>query len=554
MLLSCVLLLTFAFARATLPPSCDSQVYCTGPLLHTVQMARIFNDSKTFVDMKIRNSEQIALENYNAMMNATNNAPTQDQIKQFVSENFDAGNELEDWSPPDFVAEPKFLKNVRDTDLRAFGKDVVALWTFLARKVKPEVSTNPRQYSLMPLPNGFIIPGGRFKEIYYWDTYWIIRGLLISEMHSTARGMIENLMFLVKRLGHVPNGSRVYYTERSQPPLLTKMVFQYMSYTNDTDWLKQNIDVLDNELDYWIKHRQVQVQDKLGVTHKLYQYNAPSYGPRPESYREDFETASATSNPNQTYVELKSGAESGWDFSSRWIFDAEGGSNANLTNIHTRRLVPVDVNAFIYDAYHMLSQLYRSIGNLYKAKQWERQAIAVQTAITSVLWNEQAGVWQDFDLKLKKHRDFFYVSNVAPLWVNMGDVTSNKRTVQKIMKYLIKEGIENFPGGTPSSLVHSGEQWDMPNAWPPLQAIIVQGLHAADDEAANKLAEDLASAWVRANHIGYQTTKEMFEKYDAIVPGQFGGGGEYTVQEGFGWTNGVLLEFLEMFGDILKLE
>lgn len=504
--------------------------------------------------MKIKHSEQIALENYDAMMKETNNEPTQDQIKQFVSDNFEQGNELEDWSPSDFVAEPEFLKNIRDKDLRAFGKDVVALWDFLARKVKPEVAENPSQYSLMPLPNGFIIPGGRFKEIYYWDTYWIIRGLLISEMHSTARGMIENLMFLVKRLGHIPNGSRVYYTERSQPPLLTKMVYQYMSYTNDTEWLKQNIDVLEKELEYWIKHRQIQVEDKHGVKHKMYQYNAPSYGPRPESYREDVETASATKNPNQTYVELKSGAESGWDFTSRWIFDAEGGNHANLTEIQVTRVVPVDVNAFIYDAFNMLSQLYRSIGNFYKSKQWERQASSVQAAINSVLWNEEAGVWQDFDMKLKKHRDYFYVSNLAPLWVNVGDVTRHERTVQKVVDYLTKEGIQNFPGGTPSSLIQSGEQWDMPNAWPPLQAIIVQALHATDNTEAKQLAEKLASAWVRANHIGFQETKEMFEKYDANVPGQFGGGGEYTVQAGFGWTNGVLLEFLDTYGDILKLE
>lgn len=552
MLVPVFFVLLASSVSATLPPSCDSEVYCTGPLLHTVQMARIFNDSKTFVDLKQIHEENITLSNFQKLMHDNNQNPSVEKIEQFVKENFEAGNEFEEWIPSDFVAEPKVLAKIQDKNLREFAKELVKLWKTLARKMKPDVSKNQNQYSLIPLPNGFIIPGGRFKEIYYWDTYWIIRGLLISEMTETARGIIENFMHLVKTLGHVPNGSRVYYTQRSQPPLLTKMVAQYMNYTNDLEWLSKNINTLDDELQYWIKNRQVKITLNA-ITYKLYQYNAPSNGPRPESYREDVLTANTTSNPNETYVQLKSGAESGWDFSSRWMFDKNGGNNANLTNIHVTRIIPVDLNAFLYDAFNTLSQLYRSLGNYIKAKEWKNRAKALDQAINLVLWNEKAGVWQDFDMQLKKHRDYFYVSNLAPLWVKSGDTIKANRAIKPILKYLKNEGIEKYPGGTPTSMNQSGEQWDLPNCWAPLQAILVQGLAQSNDRDAMNLAEKLAHLWVRANYIGFKETKEMFEKYDANVPGQFGGGGEYTVQAGFGWTNGVALEFLETYANTLTV-
>lgn len=541
-----------ACASATLPPSCDSEVYCSGPLLHTVQMARIFNDSKTFVDLKQTHPEATTLANFKQLMDSTAQKPTLQQIKQFLVENFEEGDELQDWVPPDFVAKPQFLSTIVDPSLRSFAGDIVQLWKTLARKVKPDVTQNPKQYSLMPLPNGFIIPGGRFKEIYYWDTYWIVRGLLISEMKDTARGIIENFLYLVKTLGHVPNGSRVYYKQRSQPPLLTKMVAQYINYTQDYTWLRKNIDTLEDELNYWINNRQVKVSVN-GINFRLYQYNAPSYGPRPESYREDVLTASSTSDVNKTYIELKSAAESGWDFSSRWIFDAQGGNNENLTHIQTTRVIPVDLNSFIYDAFNNLSQLYKSLGNFVKAALWKKRAAVLEQAINLILWNDKAGIWQDFDVELKKHRDYFYASNIAPLWVKLGDAYKNTRTIQQILKYLTKEGIQNYPGGTPTSTISSGEQWDMPNAWPPLQAIVIQGLRNAQDRDAKDMAEKLAHMWVKANYIGYQETEEMFEKYDANEPGQFGGGGEYTVQAGFGWTNGVVLELLEEYGSRLTV-
>lgn len=419
--------------------------------------------------------------------------------------------------------------------------------------MKPDVLDNPSLYSLIPVPNGFVIPGGRFKEIYYWDTYWIIRGLLISEMTETAKGMIENLLYLVKKFGHVPNGSRVYYIRRSQPPLLTKMVDQYLTYTNDYQFLRENIETLDKELNYWLQNRAVRVKKECKLRrsyYTLFHYDAPSSGPRPESYREDILTSKGVNDSESLFIELKSGAESGWDFSSRWIFDEQGGNSANLTNIKTTRVIPVDLNAILYDAFTIMGRFYQKLGQVQKSINWYTQAKKLDRAIQKVLFNETEGVWFDYDIEKDQHRLYFYPSNIFPLMTNCC-TTEKGPSTEKLLKYLNQSQINQFPGGTPTSLVHSGEQWDFPNAWPPLQSFLVYGLLNTRNKHAEDLANRLAQNWVKSNYLGFNETKEMFEKYDANHPGKYGGGGEYIVQAGFGWTNGVLLEFLNSFGDVL---
>lgn len=273
---------------ATLP-SCDSLVYCQGDLLDTVQRSEIFEDSKTFVDMMQINPSSQTLENFERFKRETNNNPTKDDIRKFVDENFIAEGELESWSPSDYNSDPAFLKRIDDTIVRDFAKNLVSIWPTLARKVKRDVIENPDRHSLIPVPNGFIIPGGRFRELYYWDSYWIMEGLLISEMQDTVRGMLENLLSFVEQYGFVPNGGRVYYLNRSQPPLLTLMVGLYTEASNDTKWLRKNIGILERELKWWLTNRTVTVE-KNGVKYTLVHFGSDSGTPRPESYIEDIRT------------------------------------------------------------------------------------------------------------------------------------------------------------------------------------------------------------------------------------------------------------------------
>lgn len=530
----------------SLPNSCDSPIYCYGDLLKTVQLSRIFPDSKSFVDLKLKYSQNETLQNFEKFKEEVGDiTPTQDQVRQFVEDNFEEGQELGNWTLPDFKPNPSFVERICNESVKTFTLELIQKWPELARYVKDEVKNSPEQYSLISVPNGFIIPGGRFREYYYWDSYWIIDGLLVNEMTETAKGMIENFLSLVDRFGFIPNGGRVYYLQRSQPPLLTAMADIYYKKTKDHIWLRKNIDTLAKELKYWDKQT-ITIRD--GLRHyKIAHYDAPSAGPRPESYREDILTAAyftEESKQQEVFIDLKSGAESGWDFSSRWIFDANGGTEANLTFIQTRRVVPVDLNAYLCGAYKSMKEMYASLGNYKEAIHWRNRYTESQKSIQRFLWNKKDGIWYDYDLELKTHRKKFYPSSVTPLWSKCFETSDAKRLGKKVLAYLQREGVLDYLGGIPTSLDQTGEQWDFPNAWPPLQDIVVRGLENSRHGPARKEAEILAQRWIHSNILGYDETGVMFEKYDAVVPGQNGGGGEYEIQAGFGWTNGVALRFI----------
>lgn len=534
--------------RATsLPPPCNNGIYCYGRLLHTVQVAKIFRDSKEFVDMKLKYNYDQVLKNFEGFMASTNNRPTKHQVKRFVLKNFEKGDELEKWTPNDYKKEPSFLEKISNLVVKDFARELNELWPVLARKVKPEVFSNQNSYSFIPVPHGFIVPGGRFREYYYWDSYWIIKGLLISDMGQTARGMIDNFIHIVKKYGFIPNGGRIYYLDRSQPPLLTKMAATYYEYSADKKWLKENIKYLDKELVFWLEKKTVQIKSKNDQNYLLAHYSATSTYPRPESYLEDLKTASIFANSKdreELYIDIKSGAESGWDFSSRWIFGCHGNNNGNLTQIQTRRVIPVDLNAFLCEAFFSLSNLYQVLGNAPRAAYWYKLGKYWQDAIDKILYSPEDGIWYDFDLKLMQQRKFFYPSNLTPLWSGCFKKENGPTLGMKALKYLNKIGVLDTPGGVSTSDEHSGEQWDYPNAWAPLQAIIVQGLERSGDSYASNEAKRLAYKWLKSSIRGFRTDGAMFEKYNVNVPGKHGGGGEYEVQSGFGWTNGVALEFI----------
>jgi len=250
-----------------------------------VQMSNIFPDSKTFVDMKMKYPRDEIWQRFRELMNKTDNKPNPTDILKFVNETFDPpGSEFEDWDPIDWVPRPKFLNKIRDPVFRGWAKSLHLFWKELGRQMKDEVRNSTELYSIIYVQHPVIVPGGRFREFYYWDSYWIIRGLLLSEMHDTVRGMLENFINMVRKYGFVPNGGRIYYTRRSQPPLLIPMVKSYMDATRDIEFLRKNIDAIEEEFQYWMKnHSVVVVKDGIGYT--LARYSASSSGPRPESYR-----------------------------------------------------------------------------------------------------------------------------------------------------------------------------------------------------------------------------------------------------------------------------
>ncbi|BES99965.1 trehalase (brush-border membrane glycoprotein) [Nesidiocoris tenuis] len=551
--------LTQLAAQSTLKESCDSPIYCQGELLHDVQMASLYSDSKYFVDLKLRNSEREVLAAFESLKVKYNRTIPKDELRKFVDQYFvdcptdPTCKELEMWVPPDWKQHPSILDRISDRGYRDWANDMNGIWKNLSRKMSTTVLRDKSMTSLIYLPNGFVIPGGRFKEMYYWDNYWIIKGLLQCDMFDTVKGVIENFFDLVKKIGHIPNGSRVYYKQRSQPPMLAFMVDAYVRASRDEGFInRKTLAILDKELQYFIKNRQVTVT-KNNTTFQLYRYYAPSLGPRPESYREDYILAETLSDEEKTklYINIKSAAESGWDFSSRWFIGEKGTNRGTLADIKTEYIIPVDLNALLFGCFELMAKWSQYLGNFEKYWLYRFKAIEVATGIEKVLWNKKDGIWYDYDNLNRKPREYFYSSNFAPLWT--GAYTFDRRDLSRyIINYIFKTGIHKFLGGTPQSLFDTGEQWDYPNAWAPNQAILIQGLQRLGTREAEEMAANLAAKWVYTNYRGFQTEGKMFEKYNAEKVGVGGGGGEYEAQEGFGWTNGLIFELLDYYGRYFK--
>ncbi|KAK7791017.1 hypothetical protein R5R35_003007 [Gryllus longicercus] len=530
---------------------CDSPIYCHGSLLHEIQISSLREDSKTFVDMKLKISVNETLRNFETMMAKLENNATSSDLQSFVDDHFELGEELEGVELPDWVEAPPLLTRISDPHLRNWSFWLNARWKSLARRVPESVKLQGDRTSLLYLPNAFIVPGGRFKEMYYWDTHWIVRGLLLCAMNETVRGILENFFYILRTYGIIPNGTRVYYQRRSNPPLLTSMVHDYIRVTRDLAFLQENVEWLEQEFEFWMKYRTVAVV-KDGVNYTLVRYYSHTKGPRPESYKEDYDIGSKfpADKQEEFYYNIKAACESGWDFSSRW-FLMNGTNEGNLSNISVQNIIPVDLNAYVYKNAVLLSDFHKQLGNREKADRYATIANEWKATVTALLWNNEEGSWFDYDILNNKQRTFFYASNLAPLWTKCYDEQKSPEIAEKVVRYLERRVLSHSMAGIPQSLQYSGEQWDFPNAFAPSQHIIIEGLHLTGHPRAQKLAFDLASTWVASNFLTYQEERHMYEKYDARCFARPGSGGEYTVQEGFGWTNGVIIQLLQTYGDNL---
>ncbi|CAG7719280.1 unnamed protein product, partial [Allacma fusca] len=284
-------------------------------------------------------------------------------------------------------------------------------------------------------------------------------------------------------------------------------------------------------------------------------YNVELSDPRPESYNEDFnlaENLTDSKSKDELYMHLKTAAESGIDFSSRWFLPQNASTSGLLQDCKARFVIPVDLNVLILRNAKLLEKFHKKLGNgnqtmFYSkiAKQWEE-------TINVVFWNETQGSWFDYiDTDERKgHKTDFYPGNILPLILNLPTMTNK---TQVVLEYLNRMGVLDYPGGIPSSLIHSGEQWDFPNAWAPHVHWFIEALEATGNEEASNIALETAQKWITNNYVTYKThNNTMFEKYDVNKIGRAGAGGEYDVVVGFGWSNGVLLDLLAKYGKSLK--
>lgn len=295
--------------------------YSNQDLLELIWKSGIFNDSKEFVDMSLR-EELTPTIREELFSNQDNPKQLLKTIHKYFKPPTTAG-QLMPVHQRKSTRNVKFITTIKDPQYKKWASDLCGIWKELVREIPIDVKKNEAKYSLIYLEKPFVVPGGRFREMYYWDTYWTIIGLLHSQMFDVAKGTIENLLSLVKRYGFVPNGNRKYYVNRSQPPFLTLMVRKYFEVTNDREFVKTSLTFLLKEYEFWMKHRTIEISTSLR-TFTLNQYRAFSTTPRPESYKEDLSIMLKTvgchsdiSKQLKLYSNIASAAESGWDFSSR---------------------------------------------------------------------------------------------------------------------------------------------------------------------------------------------------------------------------------------------
>jgi alpha,alpha-trehalase len=488
-----------------------------GDLYADVELQRIFPDSKEFADATPKSPPVEILALYRAERPATPEA-----LKRFVVAHFV------------LPAEP--AASVVASEPKPIRQHIDELWPILTR----DTPTAPLYSSLLPLPRPYIVPGGRFRELYYWDSYFTMLGLAESGRPDLLEDMVQNFAFLIDAYGHIPNGTRSYYLTRSQPPFFFAMV-GLLAPGDPAAAYARFLPQLETEYEFWMEgadgvaagaaRRRVVRLDDGSI---LNRYWDDSDAPRDESYAEDVALARSTPRPPQTtWREIRAAAESGWDFSSRWFADAR-----TLGSIDTTEIVPVDLNALMFGLENAIRAGCERSGDRDCAADFARRAEARRAAVDRTLWDSSRGVYLDYRWTQKQRIDRISAATLYPLFTAAASEAQAASVAVATGRDLLK------PGGIVATAVDTGEQWDAPNGWAPLQWIAVSGLKSF---GRDRLAETIACRFMVNVARVYRETGKLVEKYDVIATSRPGGGGEYPTQDGFGWTNGVMLKLMALY-------
>ena len=397
--------------------------------------------------------------------------------------------------------------------------------------------------SALALPAPYVVPGGRFREIYYWDSFFTMLGLRVDGQQPLIESMIDDFVSLIERYGHIPNGTRTYYLSRSQPPFFALMLD--LSTNTDPAVAKRRLAALRTEHDFWMKGRAC--LDAAGACDHvvrmpdgsiLNRYSDARDTPRDESFAEDRATAAAASGRDAGVVQrdLRSAAESGWDFSSRWLTDPQ-----KLTTIHTTDIVPIDLNSLLYAMERRIADRCATIVDTACVRDFTAQAARRKTAIDKYLWVKPQGRYVDWDRTTRAPTPVLSAATLYPLFIGLSSPDQAKAVAATTRAKLVGQG------GLRTTTLRTGQQWDEPNGWAPLQWIAVDGFARNGEDA---LARDIAKRWIATVTRSYRETGKMLEKYD-VEEQKAGGGGEYPTQDGFGWTNGVTGAMMARYPDLV---
>jgi alpha,alpha-trehalase len=409
----------------------------------------------------------------------------------------------------------------------------------------PRDTTQVHDHGLLYLPNSYVVPGGRFNEMYGWDSYFIEVGLLHDGQVALAKDMVDNFLYEVREYGKVLNANRTYYLTRSQPPFLTEMVLAIYRRTQDRAWLEEAMPAIEQYYGYWTTEPHLTPETGLSRFYDL------GEGPAPEVVsseldqqgrtdydliRQYFRTHRVTDyDVSQFYDPAKdrltslfykgdrSMRESGFDPSNRF-----GPFSVDIIHYN-----PVCLNSLLYLMEAQTGEIMGILGRPNDAEIWNRRAQARAGKINRLLWDARAGFYFDYDFVHKRLRQYPFLTTFYPLWAGIASQDQADRVVRNLARF------ERL-GGLQTSLRHTGDQWDAPFGWAPLQWIAVQalrryGYHAEADRVSREFLSLILSE--------YKKQGTIVEKYDVVHRRAdinrdilFG---YRTNEAGFGWTNAV---------------
>jgi alpha,alpha-trehalase len=486
-------------------------------LLERVQLEQLFEDGKTFVDMVPRAVPTTILAAYRRAPPAGREA-----LAAFVAEWFAP--------PPD---------GTPDTVCRGatLAEHIRGLWPAL---IRAPVAPMPYE-SRLPLDRPSVVPGGRFREVCYWDSYFTMLGLGLDGQRAIIEGLVDNFADFISRYGHIPNGARTYFLTRSQPPVFHLMV-SLIGGSDPADAYARYLPALRREHAFWMRgsadlapgdacEHSVRLPD--GAV--LNRYWDLRDTPRDESFREDIETARLADRPPPTvYRHLRAAAESGWDFSSRWLADP-----SRLETIETTDILPVDLNALLYGLERAIAEGSARRGDPDGAA-YAEAAAQRRAAMDRMFWDPAAGYYFDYNWRHAARTNRLTAAGLVPLFADASDDAKAARCAATVEAGLLAAG------GLLTTPIETGQQWDAPNGWAPLHWMAVVGLRRCGQAA---LAGEIARRWVSTVSRQFDQAGKLVEKYDVSSAG-LGGGGEYALQDGFGWTNGVTRALLDIYPEL----
>ena len=513
-----------------------------GQLFKDVQLQKILPDGKTFVDCIPKRKVTDIMYDYGMMKGPNMN------LKKFVEDNFNLP----------ITPQLNYIQKENSAAMH-----IKNLWGVLKREADVSPLWEGKEGnggSLLALPYPYIVPGGRFREIYYWDSYFTMLGLRASDETAMIENMVKNFDYLIEAFGHIPNGNRTYYLSRSQPPFFCMMVDMLAGIKGNSIY-KKYLPSMQKEYAYWMEGADSIKEGeackrvvKFSNAALLNRYWDESTEPRPESYKEDYEIAEAVAlqlamrikiaSPEKlkqlldeskasTCRHLRAAACSGWDFSSRWFADPQ-----NINSIETTSIIPVDLNCLLYSMEIIIARGLKLMGRPKGSQAFSQKAAKRKAAIIKYCWNNDKGFFFDYNITMLQQSEIITAAGIFPLFVKIATPAQAAAVAKTVELTLLKVG------GIVTTTNNTGQQWDAPNGWAPLQWTSVMAFKNYNN---NQLAKTIAQRWLALVEKVYANTGRLMEKYNVEDLSKEAGGGEYPAQDGFGWTNGVYLVLKKMY-------